>query len=686
MSHEVALLGCRRSPIADYLKALGVFRLIAEQFDPSARAWWSGGSLMLRSSADRDSLVEFFAARYAPTPIVAPWNGGSGFYAKDTQNGIVAIERSTTERFAAYRRAIGACRALLGSRGLVERPKGEAKQALIEALRATLDDHSLRWIDAAVALGEEGPSYSPLLGTGGNDGRLDFSNNQMQRLAETLLESDGARALLRAALFDEPAPRLLRDVAIGQFRPTSAGGANAGEGFDRVSLVNPWDYILLLEGALVFAVALSRRIEGTAPGVSSFPFTVRASGSGYGTAARDEASKTYEIWLPLWSKPASHDEVRAVFGEGRATIGRRTVRTGVDFARSIRSLGVDRGIEEFSRFGFLERNGQSCFATPLGDWSVSTVSAVRLLDDIDDWLAQVARGANGKNAPGSLRRVACRVDEAVMNVCRRGDPSTVCALLAAIGEVEAVCTRSQKAREAIRPVPALSPQWFALADDGSLEIRLAASLAAGGLRRYLAAARPRGTAHVWANDDGDRVWGERVLVDNLIAVAERRGTLGQTPALDGPVFARPSDVAMFVAGHSDDGRIESLARGLCSVQWSQTEFESGVDGPELPVLFSICRLALMRRPMPGIELPRTKGLVARLAAGDSITASRIACRRLRGVGLVARCGPIATEPQASRRVAAALLFPLSPSTLAAMRRRVIRTNSLEKLHHGSHHS
>jgi CRISPR-associated protein Csx17 len=164
-----------------------------------------------------------------------------------------------------------------------------------------------------------------------------------------------------------------------------------------------------------------------------------------------------------------------------------------------------------------------------------------------------------------------------------------------------------------------------------------------------------------------------------------RDALGLTPSLDGSVFARASDIAIFIAGHTDDERVESLARGLCSVQWNQVEFEAA-DGAELPALFAICRLALTRRSMSGIELPRTEGLITRLAAGDSIMASRIAERRLRGAGLVARCGPITTVPEMSHRIAAALLFSLVSSTLAAMRRRVVRTTSLEKLDHGSHRS
>lgn len=696
MSHDLVLDGCRRQPLADYLKGLGVFRLVSEQVDPGARAWWSGGVLRLRSSLDRAALLEYFATSYAPTPIVAPWNGGSGFYAKDVQDGIRAIEQSSSGRFDAYRRAIAVCRELVASAGLTERPDAAGKQLFLEQVRALLSDDALRWVDAAVALEEDGPAYPPLLGTGGNDGRLDFSNNQMQRLAELLIDSDGSKALLESSLFALPAPRLSR-AAIGQFRPTSAGGANAGEGFDRDSLVNPWDYVLALEGAMVFAVALTRRIESSAPGALSFPFTVRASGVGYGSAARsDESDARAEMWLPLWSRPASYDEIRTLFGEGRATVGTtRAARTGVDFARAIAALGVDRGIDEFSRIGFLVRNGLAYFATPLGEWTVSPAPKARLLADLDDWLVRLARAVGpGKNAPSALRRAAARVDDSILELCRRGDSRSVGDLLIAIGGVESVCAHSPASRDLVRPLPALSARWFAEADDGTPELKLAAALAAGNLRGYMSPAVARGSAYAWGSAGGDLVWSERSLVDSLIAVARRRASKDGWPALDGGRraggvdAASAADLVAFLAGTTDDARLEKLVWGMCSIAWHDIP-PPPPPPPEdrfLPAAFALCRLALVQRPTFAVELPRTPGIVGRLASGDSAAATQLAIRRLRGAGLLPRCGPIEVSPATARRAAAALVFPIDRPTIAAVLRQLVRNTSLEDLYHDAHRS
>lgn len=683
MTNSIVLGGCKRLPLADYLKALGVFRLVAEQIDPEVRAAWSSGLFVLQTTLDRERLLEFFATRYAPTPIVAPWNGGSGFYPKDTPDGIRAIEASDTERLAPYRQAIATCRSLVADLKLTERPKDDEKRAFVERLRAQLPDDALHWLDAAVALEEDGPAFPPLLGTGGNDGRLDFSNNQMQRIAEVMLGGDSGHALLRAALFDEPAPNLVR-VAIGQFRPTSAGGANAVEGFDRASLVDPWDYILAIEGALMFAGAVTRRLESSTPGAASFPFTVRASGAGYGSAAvSDEADARDEIWLPVWSRCASYREIRAVFAEGRATVGTRGARNGIDFARAIASLGTERGIDAFTRVGFLVRNGLSYFATPLGEWNVEHVASAGLLAELDEWLLQLGRAASGKNSSGSLRRAAAQVDDAILGVCRRGTADDVSELIVALGGVEAVCARSSQARESVRPLPPLSERWIDAADDSSVELRLAAALAAGGIRRYQSTAHRRGRITVWADDDSSCVWTDRPLVDNLIAVAQRREVMDGWPALEGGIAASARDLAAFIAGETDDERLSELIWGLCSASCQSTR---GDDARALPTVFAVTRLALTARPAPGIELLHTSSIISRLAAGDAVTATRAAERRLCGAGLVPRCGPIAVEARAARRIAAALLFPLAPSTIAAMRRQVIRTITLENLDHGNHGS
>src|SRR5690606_26587343 len=111
--HVHDLAGCTPEPLAGYLKALGVLRLVAAQRDPRARGWWRGDTFTLATELEPEALVAFFLREYSPTPLIAPWNGGSGFYPKDKKTGIDAIASSKAERFRAYRDAIQRAQALI---------------------------------------------------------------------------------------------------------------------------------------------------------------------------------------------------------------------------------------------------------------------------------------------------------------------------------------------------------------------------------------------------------------------------------------------------------------------------------------------------------------------------------------------------------------------------------------------
>ena len=103
------LNGCAPVPLALYLKALGVLRLVAEQLDPQARGWWEGERFVLACNADQDALVGFLVYSYCPTPLVSPWNRGSGFFLPDDPV-IAAIVGSTADRFAPLRAGVTAAR------------------------------------------------------------------------------------------------------------------------------------------------------------------------------------------------------------------------------------------------------------------------------------------------------------------------------------------------------------------------------------------------------------------------------------------------------------------------------------------------------------------------------------------------------------------------------------------------
>src|SRR5262245_28018092 len=80
--NPLPLPGCAPIPLAHYLKALGVLRLISEndqQGDSQATDCWERDEFVLHSKFDREGLTQFFLQHYTPTPIIVPWSGNDFF-------------------------------------------------------------------------------------------------------------------------------------------------------------------------------------------------------------------------------------------------------------------------------------------------------------------------------------------------------------------------------------------------------------------------------------------------------------------------------------------------------------------------------------------------------------------------------------------------------------------------------
>lgn len=123
---------------------------------------------------------------------VAPWNGGSGFFPKDNAEALTAIERGTAARLEPCRSGIATARQVLARLGIGSKPDGDTKSRLLQSCRNHFPERTLAWLDAVFVLGQDGAKFPPLLGTGGNDGRLDFTNNFMQRLTTVMDPATGA--------------------------------------------------------------------------------------------------------------------------------------------------------------------------------------------------------------------------------------------------------------------------------------------------------------------------------------------------------------------------------------------------------------------------------------------------------------------------------------------------------------
>lgn len=189
--------------------------------------------------------------------------------------------------------------------------KAGSKEQIVLACRNRLCDRAVDWIDAAVVLSSESRAdWPPVAGTGGNEGRLDYTNSFMERLASLLIDRDAnSPALLRNALFGDPVEGL-EPGAVGQYEPGRAGGSNQGQGIECKDFpTNPWGFVLAMEGVVGWASGVGRRQSRSAGRRACSPFTVDARAVGYGSAAdADEVGARAEIWVPLWDRPCGFEE------------------------------------------------------------------------------------------------------------------------------------------------------------------------------------------------------------------------------------------------------------------------------------------------------------------------------------------------------------------------------------------
>lgn len=702
MPNTIILSGCNPMPLASYLKGLAVLRLIAEQADVDARGAWHGESFVLQSSLDGDAVMDFFLYRYAPTPVVAPWNGGSGFNPKDNQDGIGPLSTAQSARLKRYRITIEIAQAIRSSLGITDKVADDAKRQLQQACRAKLPDEALEWFDAAIVMTSDGPAYPALLGTGGNDGRLDFSNNFMQRVVQlvdpiTDEPSPESRGWLSGALFGGVCHGL-QALSIGQFDPGGAGGANAAPGFSGSSLVNPWDFVLMLEGALLFAAASSKRL-GAATSVLACPFSVHAAGVGYLSATGgDEKKSRSELWTPLWEYPIGLPELRALMAEGRAQVGSRRASSGVDFARAVATLGVDRGLTAFQRYAFQERNGQAYLALPLDRYAVSRQPQVDLLTDLDHggWLEFVHRRAAADTAPASVQRAARNLDSAIVTLCRGRSATRLQDVLVTLGALERSLARSLKwTKEAgLRPCPPLRKGWLIEAADSTPTWRLAVSLAGIRgrlpLRGHFEPATLQNTNASWEEIPSvDIVWHDGDPIDAMNATISRRLIHAQqddqTPVLGHSlVCADLSDIADFIDGTVDAGRVLALVWGLMLVDgsrpWPAEHCGSGLCRV-LPALYALVTLCMQRHKIQDVEVPLVPEIHRRAAFGDASRAAALAVHRLRASGLHVSLDDLHDANLGRvRRCAAAVLFPIDwrAQQLLAQRLQVDSDNEVER--------
>jgi CRISPR-associated protein Csx17 len=726
MPNQITLRGCAPEPLIHYLKALGVLRLVAEQLDPDVRGAWRGDAFVLETSKTADELVTFFLEKYVPTPLVAPWNNGSGFHSGEGKGKkaetLPLIENSTIPRLEKYREVIKSAKELLATCmtpdiiALSSTKRSEAlKPKLISLCRNRLPDEVVRWVDALCLIVEADDLRFPrLLGSGGNDGNLEFSLNFM-RCLDGVLPIDGSprphsKGQLRAALFGETGARGVH-FSPGQFHPAGSGGVNATSGEKAVkaeNLANPWDYVLAIEGTLSLAGAAVRRMTAGARGEASFPFWV--SNSEIDTTVAEHEENRGDLFLPLWTRFASYAEIAHIFSEGRVRLKTRQARNTVDFARAIAELGVDRGITHFYRYSLLTRNGKMQFASSLGCIEVEPRPKADLFYDLEErgWLTNFRAICGAKEAPLSLAALRRGVEAAIYEYCANKNHDTLenretlLSLLVALGKAESEIARRPSSKKpkpgsnkpSIKPLE-LSSRWARECDDGTPEFELAAALASitgegegGAIRANLEPVETVGASVLWTTDDAGAVWGTSRLEDNLATVLQRRSIDARAgglshPSISGRRVASLSAVDSFLRGEIDDERIEELLRGLALIDWRDAQPTAAQTGvplpPELPRAYALLKLLFLpggklrrERQAEPVEIKHEPSVVPLLRAGRIADALDTALRRLRSSGLMPFTHQFHFPEEDGARLAAALLIPISEHSTGLLAGAVLR--------------
>lgn len=711
------MAGCNVATMSRYLKSLGVFGVLASVSSP-VRASWDDACLVIHldsgegGDAATDRLVDLVYSEYRPTPILTPWNGGGGFVAGGGKPNDVLrrLENTGHPQLAGYAEAIRKTRkilSLLRHRGgpvaneageissvvknLPDKVWQDVKLSILKACRNYLPDEAVPALDSMYAVPAGKPGYNPLLGSGGNDGNLEFVDNFRQNLLRALVDDsdDLSKMRLHASLFGGDAE--LVKSAMGQFDPGSMFGPNMTEtDVGGTSLINPWDYILMIEGAVLFAGGVTRHLAIESRARASFPFVVESSNAGYGTAGGDEKTRG-EVWVPVWDRPATLGEIRHMFGEARAQIGSRRATRGSDVARAIIALGTERGLSRFYRFGIHERNGRSNIILPMGSIAASKRPRGLILSDLDGWLDRVRQT---KNRPASVISGIKSVEDAIFRMAEDssgggdGRPDLMQKILVAVGNLEMALGRSYSSggdHANPVPLPHLSDAWVESCNDNTAEFRLAASLSsimqsngAGPLRtnvepiayddrggvRWL----PGSASFVPRNAHFGR-YASSILQRRMIDVTMSKAKHAPT---QGSIMAPLPDVVEFLHGRLDSAKIADLAVPLSLVKhdcnkhtpWNKNVWEN--NDVVVPYSYAILKLVFLGKDLDNVHIPYERSIVNLLEAGRLGDALDVARKRL----FASDVGP-AAHTHKGRHVAAgvpahmkhnlapALLFPIA---------------------------
>jgi CRISPR-associated protein Csx17 len=559
---------------------------------------------------------------------------------------------------------------------------------------------NVRLLDSHI-VGVRRNQFNPVLGTGGNIGKRDLAKAYETALGLTYKsERVNASGWLNATLyaeFDTPLPDL---TSAGTWFVYANKTFNSGQSWYREGQMSPWSFLLAMEGALLLAGGVARRLSANARPYAVFPFVTDVPSP---QSENEVGLVRAEFWAPLWKNPATLPEVRALLERGLARIGQRTAKAPHEFAIAASSAGVDAGVSEFVRFVLRQTTSRQVYEAVPGERIEvgSTRSGEsELIEQIIPWLDSLPY----EKPKGKFYGLRGPVENAIIRLAERpNDAERWQRLWLLVAETQGRIDRNKDLRGRCRALDWLDAKWFERAwPSPPVEIQIACAIATIGsdsempllvnvfgvelskIRTPLFSGERRPQRAIWHNGE---------VVRLLAAVLERRlvdTDAAQPIPLEARRFCSAATISAFLSDAVDVEMIGRWIPALSLIRWAKEQAftEPVLIGQSNYVpdeafllqalfrpLFYPCQLQIGGKDLfPDHLRPRAataRRLLNLLRQGELSEAAQLAQNRYLAAGrsIVLPRFNLSVDYERIERIAASLLIPMKPSDVKVGLRR-----------------
>ena len=271
---------------------------------------------------------------------------------------------------------------------------------------------------------------------------------------------------------------------------------------------------------------------------AAFPFTFKTSWVGNDTIVDGEQNDDRgEIWIPMWDRPATYEEIHHVFRDGMIYGDEKHPKNGLDAAIAISNMGAMLGIDRFQRFGIFKRKGKEHHMISIGVKRTEPgieQRGFRLIKEADSWVEDIRRlrDQDPDKFPKTINVLVRNADDLILRYCMTPSPQLLVEILLVLGKLE---SHPHIHNTAVKPLR-ISADWVSECQE-TPEFRLALSLASidHGKLYPIRSNLERVSTHVstnndlvtgsgirWITDGKHVVWSHSNLFANMVAVLERR--------------------------------------------------------------------------------------------------------------------------------------------------------------------